>query len=48
MSRKVAVVDYQAQWSEEFEHERALVEAALGENCITVHHIGSTSVPEPC
>jgi len=41
----VEVVPYDPQWPERFAQEAARIRAALGENCVTVHHIGSTSVP---
>ncbi|MDF3034717.1 MAG: grpB [Alphaproteobacteria bacterium] len=44
----VEVVPYNAQWPLLFAQEAAKIQAALGENCVTVHHIGSTSVPGLC
>lgn len=41
----VEVVAYDPTWVEAFEREQALIDAALGEVCRVVHHIGSTSVP---
>lgn len=41
----VEVVPYDPHWSEKFAQEAAKIKAALGDNCITVHHVGSTSVP---
>ena len=40
----VEVVPYNSHWPEMFFHEAAKIQAALGENCVTVHHIGSTSI----
>lgn len=45
MSSPIEVVSYNNQWPALFEQERALVQQALGDNCIIIHHIGSTSVP---
>lgn len=41
----VKVVNYNAKWPEIFEKEAEKIKQALGENCIDVHHVGSTSVP---
>ncbi|MGQ3889267.1 GNAT family N-acetyltransferase [Legionella sp. CNM-1927-20] len=41
----VEVVEYQANWPTLFSVEASLIQQALGANCITIHHIGSTSVP---
>lgn len=41
----VEVVPYDSQWPERFVQEAAKIKGALGKNCITVHHVGSTSVP---
>ena len=43
--RKVEVVPHDPQWREAFEVESKRVTAALGDNVVTVHHIGSTSIP---
>jgi GrpB-like predicted nucleotidyltransferase (UPF0157 family) len=43
--RKVAVVPHDPRWRDEFEAEAKRVAAALGENVVTVHHIGSTAIP---
>ncbi len=39
------VVIYDPQWPEMFDSESKLIKQALGNNCIDIHHIGSTSVP---
>ncbi|WP_329570058.1 GrpB family protein [Kitasatospora sp. NBC_01266] len=41
----VAVVDYQAGWSAEFELLAERLRAVLGELALAVDHVGSTSVP---
>ena len=43
--RKVEVVPHDPQWREAFVVESKRVIAALGDNVVTVHHIGSTSIP---
>lgn len=41
----VVVVPYDPCWSEIFAKEAAKIQSALGDNCSTIHHIGSTSIP---
>jgi len=41
----VIVVPYNSNWPVEFARESAAVADALGESCLIVHHIGSTSIP---
>lgn len=43
--RKVEVVPYNSEWANLFESEALLIKQALGDNCIEIHHIGSTAVP---
>lgn len=45
MNNIVEVVAYDANWPSLFESEAKLIKNALGDNCIAVHHIGSTAVP---
>ncbi len=45
MKKTIEVVSYNPQWPELFESEAKLIKQALGDNCITIHHIGSTSIP---
>lgn len=45
MTKVIEVVPYNSQWIEIFNAKASLIKQALGENCITIHHIGSTSVP---
>lgn len=45
MTRKSEVVPYNPAWPQMFEEEAAQIKEALGENCIAIHHIGSTAVP---
>lgn len=44
MARKIEVVAYNPEWAKMFEEEAKVIKAILGENCVAVHHIGSTSV----
>lgn len=45
MSR-VEVVPHDPRWRDAFEAEAERVAAALGDNVVAVHHIGSTAVPD--
>ncbi|MDR1031870.1 MAG: GNAT family N-acetyltransferase [Holosporales bacterium] len=44
-AESIKVVPYDANWPIMFEAEKAVISAALSDNCIAVHHVGSTSVP---
>lgn len=43
--RTIKVVPYDSNWPKLFEEEAALLQIALGDNCIAILHIGSTSIP---
>ncbi|MDP1608878.1 MAG: bifunctional GrpB family protein/GNAT family N-acetyltransferase [Chlamydiales bacterium] len=43
--RKIEVVSHDPMWAEQFESEAKQIKKALGDLCVEVHHIGSTSVP---
>ena len=43
--RKIEVIPYNPTWPDMFEKEATRIHQALGDNCIKVHHSGSTSVP---
>ena len=43
--RKVEIVPHNPQWRNAFEVEAKHVAAALGENVVAIHHIGSTAIP---
>jgi GrpB-like predicted nucleotidyltransferase (UPF0157 family) len=43
--RKVEVVPHNPQWRDAFAAEAKHVAAALGENVVAIHHIGSTAIP---
>lgn len=40
----VRVTEYDPRWKDMFEAEARCIRAVLGENCLAVHHIGSTAV----
>lgn len=42
--KHIEVVPYNPAWPLEFEKEAAIIKQALGDNCLEIHHIGSTSV----
>lgn len=42
----IKVVSYDSNWPVQFEQEAEQIKKALGSNCIEIHHIGSTSVPD--
>lgn len=44
VSQHIIVMEYNPLWADMFEAEAAAIKKILGENCIEVHHIGSTSV----
>jgi GrpB-like predicted nucleotidyltransferase (UPF0157 family) len=41
----ITIVPYDPSWLLAFESEARLIKKALGNNCVKVHHIGSTAVP---
>jgi len=41
----VVLVEYDAKWPKQFEHEAQRIRKALGERALQIEHIGSTSVP---
>ncbi|MGQ3887827.1 GNAT family N-acetyltransferase [Legionella sp. CNM-1927-20] len=43
--RRIEVVPYNTSWPMQFVQEAERITKALGNNCIDIHHIGSTSVP---
>ena len=44
MTQHVVVTEYNPLWTNMFETEAAKIKSILGENCIAIYHIGSTSV----
>jgi GrpB-like predicted nucleotidyltransferase (UPF0157 family)/N-acetylglutamate synthase-like GNAT family acetyltransferase len=45
-NRDIEVVPHNPNWPELFKTESIKIKQALSDNCIEIHHIGSTSVPE--
>lgn len=45
MSKQVVISEYNSQWVVEYTREREKMIEALGDVCVGVEHIGSTSVP---
>jgi GrpB-like predicted nucleotidyltransferase (UPF0157 family) len=43
--KHIAVVPYNPEWPNMFEAETIKIKKVLGNNCVAIHHIGSTSVP---
>jgi GrpB-like predicted nucleotidyltransferase (UPF0157 family)/uncharacterized protein YciI len=44
--RPIELVAFTDEWQKIFEKESALIATALGETLVTIHHIGSTAIPE--
>lgn len=45
MPRKVEVVPYHPDWPTQFEAEAALLRQIFGDEMLSIHHFGSTSIP---
>ncbi|MBS3904405.1 MAG: GNAT family N-acetyltransferase [Simkania sp.] len=45
VKKEIEVVPYNPKWPEMFAEEAERIQHALGDNCIAIHHIGSTSIP---
>ena len=45
MPQHVTVSDYDPAWPEAYARERKAITGILGDNCLAIYHIGSTSVP---
>jgi GrpB-like predicted nucleotidyltransferase (UPF0157 family) len=43
--KRIEVVPYNSKWPQMFEAEKEIISAALGDNYVAIHHIGSTAVP---
>src|SRR5436190_13151546 len=41
----VELVDYDAEWPEQYDREEERIRGALGERALVLEHVGSTSVP---
>ena len=45
MPQHITVTDYNPKWPLQYAEERKRIAEILKENCISIYHIGSTSVP---
>ena len=45
MTKKIVIAPYNSNWPKIYTIEAAKIQQALGNNCIEIHHIGSTAVP---
>lgn len=43
--RNIVVVPYNPRWSDMFQQEANKIIAVFGQECIAIHHIGSTAIP---
>ena len=48
MKKKITVVPYDPNWKEIFKYHSNELKEILNENCVSVYHVGSTSVPGLC
>ena len=46
MPQHITVVNYDPEWPSKYVRERDYITEILKDNCISIYHIGSTSVPE--
>lgn len=46
--KDIEVSPYNPKWPEQFKHESNRMEKALNTECIEIHHIGSTAIPNLC
>ena len=44
-TKKLVIEDYDPNWPDLFQRERALVERAMGTKLVAIKHVGSTAVP---
>lgn len=45
MVKRVTVVPHHPDWKRQFKQESQLIQSALADNLIAIHHIGSTAIP---
>ena len=45
MPREILVVPYNPDWPEQYQAEAAQLRKVFGEDLLSIHHIGSTSIP---
>lgn len=44
MSSIIQVVPYNPEWVLQFQQEAQKIQSALGDNCVKIHHVGSTAI----
>lgn len=44
MAQHIVVTEYNPAWPDMFREEAAVIQAILGDHCVAIYHIGSTSV----
>ena len=45
MQQHITIVEYNPEWPGIFKYESEKIRKILGDNCVGIYHIGSTSVP---
>ena len=45
MPQHIIIADYDPSWPQKYREEEKRLKQILGENCMAMYHIGSTSVP---
>jgi GrpB-like predicted nucleotidyltransferase (UPF0157 family) len=48
MTRHVEVLPYHTEWPVQFENEAQVLKRIFGDQFVTIHHFGSTSIPGIC
>ncbi len=46
LPEKVQIVAYRKEWPHLFAEEAKCIQRALGDNCVAIHHVGSTAIPD--
>ncbi len=45
MPQHIIVLDYDPEWEKKYQDEAEKIKTILKDNCVAIHHIGSTAVP---
>lgn len=45
MQQHITIAEYNPEWPGIFKYESEKIRKILGDNCVGIYHIGSTSVP---
>lgn len=45
MSRRIEVIPHNTDWAQKYAEEAALLRTIFGDRLLTIHHIGSTTIP---